>query len=149
FAITPVAGEKYSLKLSQPAGIDKTFPLPDVAAKGAIITTEQDVFGADEPVKLMVIPSGNGDYTLSLSKHQTEIASTKIPAPPINNMTQPAQPITLTPPSWADGVLVATVKDGNGTPIAERLIFRKPAHSLHVKITPDKSSYVPGDSVSL
>jgi alpha-2-macroglobulin-like protein len=46
-------------------------------------------------------------------------------------------------------VLVATVKNSDGTPSAERLVFRKPLHFLHVTITPSQSSYVPGDPVSL
>ena len=33
--------------------------------------------------------------------------------------------IVLTPPGWADGVLIATVKNADGTPVAERLVFHQ------------------------
>src|SRR2546430_8189745 len=56
---------------------------------------------------------------------------------------------SLTPPFWADGVLVATVSDESGKPIAERLIFRTPAKSLHVTVQAEKSSYVPAGTVNV
>ena len=57
--------------------------------------------------------------------------------------------VSLTPPFWADGVLVATVSDESGKPLAERLIFRTPAKSLHVTVEADKSSYVPAGTVNV
>ena len=53
------------------------------------------------------------------------------------------------PPASADGVLVATVWDEKGTPLAERLIYRQPAKELKVSVLADQSTYVPADKVSL
>jgi alpha-2-macroglobulin-like protein len=52
-------------------------------------------------------------------------------------------------PGAADGVLVATVWDDKGKPLAERLVFRQPAKALSIELTADKKTYVPGDTVKL
>ena len=46
-------------------------------------------------------------------------------------------------------MLVATLWDAAGKPLAERLVFRKPAKTLNVSITPDKDRYVPGGQAKL
>ena len=40
-----------------------------------------------------------------------------------------------------DGVLIATVWDSEGKPLAERLIYRQPAHVVNVKLTADAKQY--------
>ena len=50
----------------------------------------------------------------------------------------------FTPPDSASGVLVATVWDVNGKPLAERLIFRQPIDTVQIKITPNAKRYTPG-----
>ena len=47
------------------------------------------------------------------------------------------------------GVLIATVWSLEGKPLAERLVFRKPPHSVNVKITADQRRYVPGGKVAV
>lgn len=141
---TPKAGEKYSLKLSQPAGIDKRFDLPAVRGDGVSLASDADVISKGEAVKLHLASTSEGAYTVTLSKRATEIASltTSLAA-------NVAKSIELTPPSWADGVLVATVKDKGGKPLAERLVFRRPARSVNVTVVADKSKYVPAGSASV
>jgi uncharacterized protein YfaS (alpha-2-macroglobulin family) len=34
-------------------------------------------------------------------------------------------------------------------PVAERLVYRVPADTLHLSVTPDKQQYAPGDKVKL
>ena len=55
----------------------------------------------------------------------------------------------MTPPAWADGVLTATVKDSSGKPLAERLVFRQPAKSLHVTVSADRTSYTPAGTANI
>ena len=145
FSFTPMAGEHYALKISQPAGIAKTFPLPQVKPTGVIVRAEQDVFAKDQPVKLQVVSTTAGDFTISLGKHQTEVSSLTLTL----QANQP-QEISLTPPSQTDGVLIATVIDkAKSAPVAERLIFRDSGKSLHVSIKADKPSYCPADKATL
>ena len=47
-------------------------------------------------------------------------------------------------------MLIATVWDEAGkTPLAERLVFRKPAQPIKIDVKADKSSYMPGEPVKL
>jgi uncharacterized protein YfaS (alpha-2-macroglobulin family) len=144
FTFTPAAGESYVLKLSQPSGITRTFALPAAKDRGVVLQSTADTVAGGDSVGLDLTSSEDGVYTVTLSKRQIEAASTNVRLTAGKPST-----VSLTPPSWADGALVATVKNSQGTPVAERLIFRKSLHALHVTITPNQSSYVPGDGVTL
>jgi len=144
FVLTPQEGQTYAIKLSQPSGIARTFPLPSVKPSGVVLRSTTDVIGAAEAVDLDVAATEAGSYTVTLSKRQTEVASTKVEI-----VSGQVAQIALTPPGWADGVLVATVKNAQGTPVAERLIFRNSAKALHVKVTTDRSAYTPADAVTI
>src|ERR1019366_8849303 len=56
---------------------------------------------------------------------------------------------SITPQSDADGVLTLTVWSDKGIPLAERLIYRQPAHAINVQITPNQSTYAPGGFANL
>jgi hypothetical protein len=142
FTLTPAAGETYAIKLSQPSGITKTYPLPAAKPSGVVLQAMTDMTTGGEAVRLNVTGTAEGAYIVSLSKRQTEVASTRVTLAAGQPM-----PVVLTPPSWADGVLVATVKTADGTPVSERLIFRQSASAVHVKVTADQPSYTPGDAV--
>jgi hypothetical protein len=58
-------------------------------------------------------------------------------------------PITFTPKADADGILTATVWNDKGEPLAERLIYRQPAHEVKVAVTPSQTSYTPGGKATL
>jgi hypothetical protein len=144
FAFTPDDGSSYFLELSQPAGIQKTLPLPIVRKSGVVLTASQDVTERDQPVVLRCASPTGGRYSITLSKHGMQLSSQLIEL-------EPAQPISfsLAAPAWADGVLLATVRAVGGKALAERLVFRRPARSLHVTVSPDKSAYAPGDPTSI
>ena len=139
FELTPRAGVKYALRIDEPSGITKTFPLPEVKARGATLRTSQDVVPAGKPVTLSVSLSGVSKAKLTLSKREVEVASAQVGA---------QGQVTLDPKN-ADGVLVATVWDHDGRPLAERLVFRQPEKAVNIEVRADKQSYVPGDTVQL
>ncbi|WP_224364821.1 MG2 domain-containing protein [Hyalangium versicolor] len=139
FELTPKAGAKYALRIDEPSGIQKTFPLPEVKAKGAVLRVSEDVVPAGRPVTLSVGLSGVSRAKLTLSKREVEVASAEVGS---------GDKVTLDPKD-ADGVLVATVWDRDGRPLAERLVFRQPAKAIDVELQLDKKSYVPGDTVQL
>lgn len=144
FTFTPRAGEAYSLKLSEPAGIEKLFQLPQVTSDSVELTASQDVTGKDSPVKLQCAATTAGNYTVTLSKHGQTLSSQEL-----NLEAGKPVSIELPAPAWADGVLVATVRDGANKALAERLVFREPDHELHVNVVADKQTYVPGDQANL
>jgi uncharacterized protein YfaS (alpha-2-macroglobulin family) len=139
FELTPRSGAKYALRIDEPSGIAKTFPLPEVKAKGATLRTSEDVVPAGKAVTLTVSLAGVSKAKLTLSKREVEIASAQVG-------TQGQ--VTLDPKD-ADGVLVATVWDHDGRPLAERLVFRQPEKAVNVELRAEKKSYVPGDTVQL
>jgi uncharacterized protein YfaS (alpha-2-macroglobulin family) len=139
FELTPRAGVKYALRIDEPSGIAKTFPLPEVKAKGATLRTSEDVVPAGKAVTLSVALSGVSKAKVTLSKREVELASAQVGS---------EGKVTLNPKD-ADGVLVATVWDHDGRPLAERLVFRQPAKAVNIEVRTDKKSYVPGDTVQL
>ena len=140
FRLTPKAGEKYSLKITQPSGIKTIYPLPEVKP-GAVIRSVKDVYHAGEPV---VIKAGTSDakpFSVTLRQRETEVAKLNF-VDVINGLAD----ATFTPADSAAGVLVATVWDESGKPLAERLIFRQPVDGVQIKITPNSKQYTPGGS---
>jgi uncharacterized protein YfaS (alpha-2-macroglobulin family) len=143
-AFTPAAGRTYALRVSRPGGIDAPIPLPAVKGSGAALSADADEFPATGSIDLHVAATVAGTYTVTLRKHQTELTTVAVPVAAAGSAA-----VWLTPPDWAAGVLTATVTDPAGTPVAERLVFRPPAHGVHVAVATDRAKYVPGGPVHL
>jgi hypothetical protein len=141
FELTPQEGVKYALRIDAPAGIRKTFPLPAVKPKGAVLRAREDVVPAGKLVQLSVGLQGVGRATVTLSQREVRVASAVL-------ADGQGGPVTLDP-GTADGVLVATVWDHDGRPLAERLVFRQPAKEISVELKADRERYVPGGPVRL
>jgi uncharacterized protein YfaS (alpha-2-macroglobulin family) len=144
FDLTPEKGGKYTLKITEPTGILTTFPLPDVKDFGATIYALDDLTPKGEKVRLKVTSTVGGKLKVTLSKREAEVSSAPWRAEP-----KVASRLYLDPPADADGVLVATVWDEEGKPLAERLVYRQPQKSLRISIAADKRVYVPGDAARL
>jgi hypothetical protein len=143
FELTPQAGGSYSLRIEQPAGIKTAFPLPAPVAEGVVLRAAQELTAADALVGLQLASPRARAVKVTLSHREVELAARPV-------TLAPGQPVTVAlPPGTAEGVLIATVWDDRGTPLAERLIFRAPAHPLKVELRTDKPRYVPGDTVKL
>jgi len=56
---------------------------------------------------------------------------------------------TLPNESNSDGILRVLIEDQNNTPLAERLVFRKPSDQISLEIVPNYKSYSPGDPVKV
>src|SRR6185503_9752097 len=83
-------------------------------------------------------------YGVALSQHGKELSFKRISLRALQ-----ATEVALTVPKSVDGVIVATIYDDRNTPKAERLLFRQPQQQVKVRITSDRTDYVPGDKVSL
>ncbi len=144
FEFTPKAKGKYLLKITEPAGIKTTYPLPEVKSTGGVIQAAEDRTLRGEPVRLKVGSAKAGKLTVTLTRRENEVASLKL-----GMAGGEVKEISLTPPQSADGVLIATVWDEGGRPLAERLIYRQPASGLRVTVKPESTTYVPGDPVNV
>lgn len=88
----------------------------------------------------------DGDLLVTLSKRESVIGRMNVEA--VDGSVDKVAKFELAE-SDADGVLIATVWDSQGNPLAERLVFRQPAKQVRVKISADAEQYVPGGTARL
>ena len=144
FGFTPQAGGAYTLKINEPSGIKTTYPLPEVKAAGGVLASPADRYERSGTIKLSVAATAQGAYRVALRKRESEVASEDVELE-----AGKATDVELTPPASADGVLIATLWDAEGKPLAERLVYRQPAEQVNVQIEADRESYVPGGTARL
>jgi len=138
FTLTPKADTTYRLKITEPSGIDTEFPLPMAKPSGAVITAPRDVYRGGKRV-IVRVASTTTPFTVTVSKREKIFARETVV-----EMKRKSQAVKLDLPASADGVLVATVWDRNGKPLAERLIFRQPERKLNIRVSADSDRYTPG-----
>lgn len=149
FEFIPEGDKEYYLSISEPTGIRTTYPLPDIKFKGAVISTVSDTYKKDEPVKVLV-GCTDKTCTVTLSKREIQVASDVIlQRKSADRSGKELQKVSFDPSPNADGVLVVTVWDDTGAPLAERLIFREPSKAIKVSVTASKPSFIPGDTAKL
>ncbi len=141
FTFTPQADGKYTLKITEPAGIGSTYPLLAVKREGLVFSSLDDVSG--DSVRLQLASATNVSVSITLSKRAQELSrrELKLTAGETTEFSLSA--------GEADGVLVATVRDAKGTPLAERLVFSRPRRDVRIDIKADRSRYVPGGKATL
>jgi hypothetical protein len=144
FAFVPAKGATYSLRVTEPAGIKKSFPLPVVKESGAVISSVSDVTPKRKDIAVRIAATADGDYGIELSQRGKEIAFKSIAL----RANRPAD-VAFTVPRTLDGVIVATVFNDVKKPMAERLLFREPEHRVKIKVNSDRADYVPGAKVNL
>jgi hypothetical protein len=143
FGFTPAKGESYTLKVTEPSNVKKTVKLPVVVNDGAVVAAASETFPANEPVKLTVGWTGDRVVTVTLRQREVELASQTLDA-----KNQKGTAVSLDA-KGAEGVLIATVTAKDGTPLAERLVFREPKKKLTIKLEPDKTRSTPGSTVTV
>ena len=149
FEFTPQSGQKYELKIDSPTGMHDQngslhYYLPSAKAEGVVLklpsgvahdTIDVEVTSAGKDRRLLV-----GAYCRGKQLDQLDVdarAGERVKA-------------TLRPSLAVGGVYRITVFDKQGSqliPVAERLIFRKTAQTLHLAVTADKQVYYPGEQV--
>ena len=143
FTLNPVKGESYTLKVTEPASVKKTVALPASVNEGATVMSASELTAADQPVKLTVAWTGDRVVKVSLRQRDLELSNVEVDA-----RKQQGTEVSLDAKD-AEGVLVATVTAKDGTPLAERLVFRAAKKSLAIELKADRERYVPGAPVSL
>lgn len=143
-SFVPRAHETYSLQITYPSGIHGRPALPMVQPEGAVLHSTRAVFAAGEPVRLRLGATRDARLSLTISRLETELA---------------ARVIEVTAGKWSeavfelpdrvDGVLRAAIWDEENRPLAERLIFRRPAHRVRVTLSLDQQRAVPGQPIAL
>jgi hypothetical protein len=157
FTLKPGAGGRYRLKITEPSGIKTQYDLPPTQPSGVVLTSLQDELPGDigvarphvdaanvaapsamADIKVALAATEAGVYRVSVHQRDREVAmqQAELRVGEIRELGFAT--------GAADGVLRVTVWNSAGKPLAERLVFRKTAHSIHVKLTADLNQYVPG-----
>ena len=147
FTFTPEADHDYRLRISKPAGMVKTYPLPKVKAKGAVLRAIKDVYLAGEPITMDMGRSGVTPSKLVISKAGQSIGEADAAVASDSGVVY--RRVSAKLPEDIAGVLVATLYGADGAPLAERLVYRKPARQVNIEIKMTKTRYTPGDPVEL
>ena len=140
FELRPARGARYVVRLTQPAGISRTFPLPDPKREGAVLRALEEVVAPGQSARFAVRAPQGQKLKLVLSHREVELASAQLSGPEATVSMNPGD---------AEGVLTATLYGGSGEPLAERLILRRPRHPLQIQLTADHERSAPGSEVKL
>jgi hypothetical protein len=153
FEFTPEAGRTYELKIAEPAGIEGKHVLPAAKTDGVALSIPTGVTKSGEPIRAVVRNAGPersllvGAYCRGrLMAHQD-----------VTVKRGEAATVDLKPTAEIGGVYRVTVFEdvaGAGDrhtlrPLAERLVYRRPAQELKLAVRPDQRQYVPGAPVRL
>ncbi len=151
FAFTPEAGGQYAVRITEPAGIDSIFALPAVKDSGAVIRSPVVVYEPGQHVAVEVGVQPFQDVTVTLAQREKILAEARP-----NFRGAEFLPFATTTfdlndneGAGADGVLIATVWDADGKPLAERLIYRRPSRQIRLNIDTDSARYTPGGQVEM
>ncbi len=143
FTFTPASHMHYVLKITEPTGIKATYPLPEAKPSGAVLSSPQDVTPKGDDVRLSLAATAAGVYRVTLQQREQEVAMQQVEL-----AAGGSKELTFSPGA-ADGVLRATVWSAEGTPLAERLVFRQPARAVQVQLSADAKQYVPGGKATI
>ncbi|MCK5689995.1 A-macroglobulin complement component, partial [Myxococcota bacterium] len=150
FVFTPESGRKYFLRITKPSSITRRFALPVAKDKGAVLTARKDILEARGKAQLAVASNITGKFLLTIKQKDKELVRE------VFNFKKRGQDRVnkfsnrfLKLPRDAAGVLIATLWNEDGKPVAERLLYRQPKKHIQIKIKADKKRYVPGGKVNL
>ena len=143
--LTPQAGERYALRLLEPSGIARVFPLPKVIDSGVVIRASKPSYAFNDEIKLDVSATKDSDAAWITLYHREQLAAQA-------KLKAGRNSVSLKPGD-VEGVLIATVWDKSGKPLAERLIFREPRFKVRIGVgieaIPAGTSPAPGSKVRL
>jgi hypothetical protein len=152
FEFTPEAGRKYELKVDVPLGIAGDHPLPAVKTDGVLLRVPDGVSNPGDLLRVVVRSPGRertllvGAYCRGrLMDHQR-----------LTVKADDTATVDLRPVRQMGGVYRITVfeeQPGEGRhnlkPLAERLVYRLPAHQLQLTASPEQPQSAPGDRVNV
>ncbi|MEN6557247.1 MAG: MG2 domain-containing protein [Thermoguttaceae bacterium] len=144
FNMIPEVGKRYRLKVSVPAGVADQPALPAVVADlPATLVVGSGVFAAGQPLEFNVQAVRTGLPLVAAAY----VGGTQVGQQPLVSRAG-ANPVSIALPAAVGGVVrVAVFSYEAGAPkrLAERLVFRRPAGRLDVRLAGLKASYAPGE----
>ena len=153
FTFTPKAGEKYELKIDEPAGVIAIAKFPEIKADGIAMSVPTGVTRSGESIQVIVTSADKARELLVGAYCRGRLLEHK------RVHAEPNRPTTveLAPDDSMGGVVRVTVFEERGAdpnrlefiPRAERLVYRRSTKKLQFNIEPNQSRYAPGEAASL
>jgi hypothetical protein len=140
FEITPALGENYIAKITNPAGIEEEYALPEPLARGYVVSVGN---------------ANTNDLLLTISTTETEELSLvgqvrgKICYATAINAKAGQNEVLIPASVFPMGVAQFTLFDSKGIERAERLAFINKNQQLNVSISTDKEKYLPREKVNM
>ncbi|MGN0866122.1 MAG: MG2 domain-containing protein [Oligosphaeraceae bacterium] len=141
---TPRKGRRYALEVPSSRGATpRSLPLPEAVA-GSLLRATAQAYAFDEPLAVEVKSSPDTPRKpgyLTLRKREKELSRVELEGKTEGRWILPA--------AEEEGVLVATLYGQDGTPLAERLLFRRPRFQIHLAFQGLEEARTPGEKVTL
>ncbi len=141
---TPEKGRRYALEVPSSQGKSpRSLPLPEAVA-GSLLRTVAQAYAYDEPLAVEVKSSPDTPKKpghLTLRKREKELSRVELEGKTEGRW--------ILPVAEEEGVLVATLYGQDGTPLAERLLFRRPRFQIRLSFQGLEESRTPGEKVTL
>lgn len=157
FRFTPAADEQYRLEITEPADVQVKGDLPAVSKTlPIVINTGGGVFAAGQLVELDIL-AREADIPLVVTAvcRGTQVAQREFVTSAVHSVNEEdsAQSrVSLGLPPAVAGVVRLTVYDYSSTPprpLAERLVYRRPARKLNIALADHSAEYSPGEKAQL
>lgn len=154
FGLRPARDERYRLLVEQPSDVKEQPELPRADEKQFVaIDAGPGVFGAGLPLKVGLRTQQDRTVTVvAVCRGLVVGQELVLPSMFRDDSHFGAAEILMPVAEAAEGVIRLTAYDYSAqppTPVAERLVYRRPARRLAIQSAPPKPGYAPGDSVSL
>jgi hypothetical protein len=148
FSFVPQTGETYRLKITSPKGVTDEPKLPAVSPDvDLVLATGAGVFAAEKPLEFNIRAAKTG-MPLVVAAYCRGVQVGQQPL-----VTKAGvNPVAITLDPAVAGVIWLTVYNYNASPpraMAERLVYRRPAHRLQVAVTGRHKRHAPGEKVEL
>jgi hypothetical protein len=145
FSFTPERGRRYRARVTAPAGVDASFPLPDARAEGCALRAYDDVRSETSRVRVGLRCTSAEQLTVVSVLREAPLDAAAVSVVPGRETVV----YLATPPERAreQGAVRVTAFDHDLRPLAERLVYRNAGRNLKVELTPDREQYGPRDEV--
>lgn len=139
FPFTPTAGKKYTVKITSLLHVSQQYDFPAFTQEGVVM----NFMKRDGKLLLNIAATGRQQVTLTGQTKGAIYTATDL------TLKKGTQTIEINQTLFPVGIARFTLAQKNGLPLAERLVFLNKNKTLRVKISTDKSQYLPREKVVL
>ena len=143
FSFVPKAGQKYTLHITNPVGVSQVFPLPKAKRRGLTMQVLDDFRSKHKEIRLLLHSQKRQTLLLTALQHERVVGEKSIA------VEKGTQKVLLPLSKQWRGIIRLTLFAANRKPLAERLLFRNRGKGLLIKMTANRKSYQPRQTVHL